>query len=146
MEKQTLSACFADMANYSRLVDTVGSEEGMEILQDAFQVVGDIIVESDGKIRKYIGDAILFTFADPHRAIAAAREISATYHRTVGTLNLRYCIGVATGEVLVGQIGHPSRLVVDVMGATVNHAARLAKEAFRTESGVVLCEETKKYL
>src|SRR4051812_27073250 len=129
MDKQVLSIGFADMTHYDRAVEMLGSEGALAVLQEGFVAAGDVIIRRGGRIRKYIGDAILFSFDDPAEAVHAAREIVAAFRRDIGPLTLGYHVAVATGEVLVGEIGHPSRRVEDVMGQTVNRAARLMKEA-----------------
>lgn len=144
MEKQNMSVGFADLTNFRLLVDTVGSEKTVEYLQEAFKVAGDKIINYGGKIHKYIGDTILFTFDDPNNAVSAAKEI-AGYIKEVGSITLRFNIGIATGEVLIVKIGHPSYLVDDILGETVNRAAILSREAGKSESGVAFCEETMKW-
>jgi adenylate cyclase len=145
MKKQNMAVGFADLTNFARLVDAVGSEKSIEFLQEAFKVAGDSIIKFGGQIRKYMGDTILFTFTDPRQAVYAAKEIASGYRREVNSLTLRYNVAVATGEVIVGKIGHPSYLVEDVMGEVVNRAAMLVKKAAKSESGVAFCNETKKY-
>jgi class 3 adenylate cyclase len=71
--------------------------------------------------------------------------VAAGFRRDIGPLTLCYHVAVATGEVLVGEIGHPSLRVVDLMGQTVNRAARLVKEAHKSPTGCAFCEETQKY-
>jgi adenylate cyclase len=144
VKKQNMAVGFADLTNFAKLVDTVGSEKSIEFSQDAFKVAGDSIIKFGGQIRKYMGDTILFTFTDPRQAVCAAKEI-AGYRREVNSLTLRYNVAVATGEVFVGEIGHPSYLVEEVMGEVVNRAAMLVKKAAKSESGVAFCDETKKY-
>jgi class 3 adenylate cyclase len=143
MDTQILSVGFADLSHYDRAVTQLGSAAALALLDEAFRAAGDAILRRGGQLRKYIGDAILFTFADPSQAVQAAHEI-AGFRRAAGPLTLRYHVGVATGEVLVGEIGHPARRVEDVMGVTVNLAARLVKLAYRSESGVALCPETER--
>jgi len=138
VEKQNMAVGFADLSNFAKLVDAVGSEKAIEVLQDAFKVAGDSIIKFGGQIRKYMGDTILFTFTDPRQAVCAAKEIASGYRREINSLTLRFHVAVATGDVLVGNIGHPSYLVEDVIGEVVNRAAMLVKEAAKSESGVAL--------
>jgi adenylate cyclase len=143
MNKVQLSVGFADMTNFRLLVDSVGIEDTYRYLQDAFKVAGDKIIEHRGKIRKYIGDTILFTFENAKDAVSAAHEI-AGYLKEIGDITLRFNIGIATGEVIVVKIGHPAYMVEDILGKTVNKAALLSREAGKGDSGVALCEETKR--
>lgn len=134
---------FADLTNFRLLVDSVGIEDTFQYLQEAFRVVGDKIVAHGGRIQKYIGDTILFTFDDVKKGVAAANEM-AGYLKEVGDITLRFNIGIATGEVMVVKLGHPSHVVEDILGKTVNRAAILSREAGKGDTGVALCEETKK--
>ena len=78
------------------------------------------------------------------RAQRTASEIASGFRRELGPLLVRYRVGIATGEVLVTEIGHASFGTQGVMGETVNRAALLLREAGRSESGFVLCEETQR--
>jgi class 3 adenylate cyclase len=144
MKKQAMSVGFADVHHFMELADEVGMEEAIGILQDGLVAAGETIVNHGGEIRKYLGDAILFTVNDPREAVSAAREI-AQYRRDVGSFAVSFYVAIATGEVTVVQIGHPSHVVEDIFGDTVNRAALLLREARESEGGVALCEETQKY-
>ncbi|MBN1461253.1 MAG: adenylate/guanylate cyclase domain-containing protein [Armatimonadetes bacterium] len=144
MKKQTMSVGFADIRNFMRLADEVGTEKAIGVLQDGLVFAGDAIVSHGGEIRKYMGDALLFTFSDSREAVSAAREI-AQYRREIGAVTISYYVAIATGEVAMAQIGHPSYVVEDIFGETVNRAAILLNEARESEEGIALCQETQKY-
>jgi len=144
MEKKRLSVGFADLTHYAKLFERMSAEEAVGILQERLEAAGEVISRHGGEIQKYVGDAILFTFEEPSSAVAAARELAALPSREVEGLSLRYHAAVATGEVVCATVGHPSHRVEDLFGATVNRAAHLLGEAARNESGVALCEETRK--
>lgn len=76
LERQRLPVCFADLTHYAKLVDTLGSEGSLEVLQEFYCAAGDVIAQRSGRIRKYISDAILFTFENPRNATQAAYEIA----------------------------------------------------------------------
>lgn len=145
MKMRRIAVGFADLANYARLIETVGIAEAIGYLQDAFQSTGDAILKHGGKIHKYVGDAVLFYFDDPRAAAAAATEIAERFRRNAGDLSLRCAVAVAYGEVAFCRIGHPSLLSDDIMGEPVNRAAGLLKEAAASSSGIAFCEEMKRY-
>lgn len=145
MERQFLAIGFADLTDYSKLVETVGLDESIDVLQAALRKAGDIVVKHGAKIRKYIGDTILFTHEDPRAAVIVAQEIASSIVRKDHRFNLRFTVAVATGEVMVGKIGHPSFMVEDVMGRAVIRAALMRKNAARSPDGYELCPKTKEY-
>src|SRR5437764_1378880 len=88
MQKRIMSIGFADLTHYARVVEMLGSEQAVVLLQEAFLAAGDVILKYGGQIRKYIGDAILFSFDDPRQATRAAHEIAACFRRDVGPLTM----------------------------------------------------------
>lgn len=145
MKKMQMTVGFADLTNFRLLVDSVGIDDTFTFLQEAFKVAGDKIIAHGGSIRKYIGDTILFTFENAREGVAAANEM-AGYLKEVGDITLRFNIGIATGDVILVKIGHPSYLVEDILGKTVNKAAILSREAGKGDTGVALCERTEELL
>lgn len=100
----------------------------------------EVISAHGGTVDKFIGDAVMAVFGSPvgrgpaleaRQALQCAQAMAATLGclneawRTEGLTPLRSGIGLASGEVLVGQIGSPQRLDFTVIGDTVNLASRL---------------------
>lgn len=100
----------------------------------------DVITAHGGTVDKFIGDAVMAVFGSPvgrgpaveaRQALRCALEMAAALERlndawrVEGLTPLRSGIGIASGEVLVGQIGSPRRLDFTVIGDTVNLASRL---------------------
>lgn len=141
MQTQRLSVGVADLNQFEALIARVGVERSIALLDEAVNTLGEIVLRQGGQIRKYIGDALLFTFSSPERAARAAREMAA-YRREVEGQTLRFCVSVATGEVLVGAFGHPALRMDDVFGETVNRAFHLLKTARSSEDGLALDDET----
>jgi adenylate cyclase len=141
MQTQRLSVGVADLNQFEALLARLGAERSIALLDEAVNALGEIIVGQGGQIRKYIGDALLFTFASSAHAVRAARQMAA-YRRDADGQNLRFYVSVATGEVLVGAFGHPALRSEDVFGETVNRAFRLLDAARNSEDGVALDDET----
>ena len=114
----------------------------------------EVIASHGGTVDKFIGDAVLAVFGSPVgrglelEAAAALRcalamrnaleELNRQW-RQEGVAELNSGIGLASGEVMVGQIGSPRRLEFTVIGETVNLAARL--ESLTRSLGMsVLCD------
>ena len=112
MNRQKMTVCFSDITNFSRIMENYDDEKAVELLQDIFSDIGDIIEKNDGLIRKYIGDAMLFTFTDAQNAVKAVKEI-AKVRKVVDEMEVETHVTAATGEVLVTEIGHKSRKIED---------------------------------
>src|SRR6185436_19620162 len=125
---QRLTIAFADMHQFMALIRAAGWEPAIAATQTAMEAIGDIVVQHGGQLRKYMGDAVLMSFADPKSAVQAARAI-AQYRLTVNNIEVRFSVGVATGEVLVTPFGHASNRIEDVFGDTVIRAMELIKVA-----------------
>jgi len=144
MGRMPFSVGFADLAGFGAATRALGDEAAVTLLDEAFAAAGEAITARGRRIRKYVGDSILFTFIHPQSAAAAAAEIAASFRREVADTVVRFRVSVATGEVVVAIVGHPSWRVEDVFGETVNRAAWLLDEAARSPSGVALDDETRR--
>jgi len=97
----------------------------------------DIVASEHGIIDKFIGDAVVAFWGPPitqdHalRACRAALKMVAVTRsladecKALGCEPFHLRIGIATGEVLVGNIGSPSKFNYTVMGDTANLGSRL---------------------
>ncbi len=146
IQSRTLAVGFADLESYHKYVMAKGGEAAIQLLSETFRLAGDIILAHSGRIIKYIGDGILFVLSDPAQSEVVARSITECFFREFEEGTLRFCAAIATGEVTLARIGHPSFQVDDIFGPTVNRAARLLKEISKNTDGTryLLCEETQK--
>ena len=138
METRTLSVGFADLVGFASTAAGMSNEDVVRYLQGAYDAAGEAVVSRGGSIVKYIGDGVVFTCESPTAAVEAARELAAH-----GSLPFR--VAVATGSVVVAEVGHESMRGIDVFGETVNRAARLLADARASEDGIALCERTREH-
>jgi adenylate cyclase len=154
---QEVSVLFADIRGFTGISEKMPPEKVVEILNDYFTRVTDVIFDNEGTLDKYLGDGIMAVFGAPisrkedaRNAVRAAIEIQ----RLVVQLNrdaaerewpeLKIGIGINTGMVVAGNIGSPSRLDYTVIGDAVNAAARLMAAARAGE--ILISESTAKKL
>ena len=109
---------FADIVGYTSLSRRIALRD-LENLLEAFEErTHEVVTRAGGHVIKTLGDAVMFTFADPGDAAEAALAIHALSDSDpIPPLR----VGLARGEVL-------SRLG-DVYGEPVNIAARLCGSA-----------------
>ncbi len=144
------SVLFCDLVGFTSLTETIGPSGIVEVLNDWFSHMTEILEQRGGTVIQFQGDAIFATFnvpvADPEharQAVRAALEMrEATRQLSAGGRTLECRIGIATGTVTAGAVGASGRLSYTVYGDAVNLAARL--EALNREHGtaVLLSGET----
>ena len=124
----------------------------VELLNEYFSEMTDIIFDSGGTLDKYLGDGIMAVYGAPIpkpddalRATKTAMEMQ----RALAALNrdwesrgqqpLRMGVGVNTGPVTAGNIGSAKRMDYTVIGDAVNLASRLCSNA---AGGQILVSES----
>lgn len=146
-EGRVITALFVDLDGFTAFTERHSPEEVVAELNRFFAVVIRVVHAAGGWVNTFEGDAALCIFGAPHdqpdhaeRALRAATGLPAAVARLPGTP--RVGIGVASGLVVVGNIGTPERYEYTVIGDAVNVAARLAELAKRPFHGVLASEET----
>jgi len=132
----TATMLFADIRGFTELSERLMPEEVVEMLNRYLAPAVDVVLSNLGLLDKYYGDGIMAVFGAPrpavddaNRAVLAARQIL----EQVQLLNaqpgvnwpLSVSIGLATGDVVAGNIGSERRLEYTVVGSAVNLAQRL---------------------
>ena len=141
---------FCDLVGFTSLTERLGPTGIVDVLNDWFSRMTEIIERRGGTVIQFQGDAILATFnvpvADPEharQAVRAALEMRAETRRlSAAGRGLGCRIGIGTGAVVAGAVGASGRLSYTVYGDAVNLAARL--ESLNREHGtaILLCGET----
>jgi adenylate cyclase len=132
-EVRELTIYFSDLAGFTSLSETRAPDELVHFLSEYFDDMSTIIMREQGTVDKYMGDGIMAFWGAPidvkdHAARACAAALRC--QRRVRELSARGVplgtrIGLATGKVLVGNIGSTERINYTVMGDTANLASRL---------------------
>ncbi len=153
-ERRSLTVMFCDLVGSTRLSSRLDVEDYRQIIGTYQRACADVIAGHDGYLAKYMGDGLLVYFGypvahddDARRAVHAARAIVAAMPAldvpTDEPLAVR--IGIATGEVVVGDVvGHGAAEERTVLGATPNLAARL--QAIAGENDIVVSDTTRQLL
>lgn len=138
-ESQHLTVLFADVRGFTTMAEKLTPREAVEILNDFFTRMTDIIFEHEGTLDKYLGDGIMALFGAPlalHNDAEAAVRAAAGMQRSLEELNahssrppLQIGIGIHTGEAIVGYLGTERLMGYTAIGDTVNVASRLTSQA-----------------
>ncbi|HTG96218.1 MAG TPA: adenylate/guanylate cyclase domain-containing protein [Burkholderiales bacterium] len=125
---------FCDLRDSTPLADSMSRREFLALLNDYFECVLGPVLEQQGQVLRFIGDAALAIFPVGERpAEACAKALAAAREAIVrmGKLNqarsrpLRFGIGLHLGELTYGNIGTPTRIEFTVIGAAANETARI---------------------
>jgi adenylate cyclase len=120
--------CFLDIAGYTRLTQERGDDAAAELASTVRRLVQRSSVQRGGRPIKWLGDGVMFFFADPGAGVDAALEMV----DGLASAGLPPAhVGVHAGPVLF-QEG-------DYFGQTVNLTARIADYA---RPGEVLVSQT----
>jgi adenylate cyclase len=145
---QTVTILFSDVRNFTGLSEALGARETVSLLNEHFADMVNVVSTHGGVLDKYIGDAIMALFGVPFEKPQDADSALAVANgmlMALAALNARRAarqqvaidigVGIATGEVVVGNIGSPSRMEYTVIGDSVNLASRLesANKFYKTK-------------
>lgn len=141
--KLTDIAClFVDIRGFTTMSEMLEPPKVVEILNRYLTLTSSCILNNEGTLDKFVGDATMAIFNAPlpqedyiYRAVKTAwdmvegskelsRELQEKYGRTVS-----FGVGVHCGKAVVGNIGAEIRMDYTAIGDTVNTAARLESNA-----------------
>jgi class 3 adenylate cyclase len=154
-QRQTMTIMFTDMAGFTKIGEQLSPTGLVKLTNRYFTIMTECIQAEQGIIDKFIGDAIMAYWGPPfvkeeEQAAAACRaalrqkEALIKFRKELPELlglrknlpEIDIRIGIATGEVVVGNIGSDTARSYTVMGDVVNLASRL--ETANTQYGSVI--------
>ncbi|BBZ40778.1 adenylate/guanylate cyclase domain-containing protein [Mycobacterium conspicuum] len=133
-EERHVAVVFIDLVGSTQLVTSQPPADVVKFLNRFFAIVVEEVDGHCGLVNKFEGDASLAIFGAPNRlqrpedeALAAARTIA---DRLADEMpDCQAGIGVASGQVVAGNVGAKERFEYTVIGEPVNEAARLCELA-----------------
>jgi adenylate cyclase len=151
-KRQVVTILFADIRGFTSFSETRMPENLVEILNRHLSLAAQAVLEQEGTLDKFMGDAVMAFFNAPlpqpdHtlRAVQAAlamQEAIAAYHREVGGLSrgrLSFGVGINVGEAVVGNVGTAELMNYTAIGDSVNLAKGLQENA---EAGQILLSQS----
>lgn len=151
-ENQLATILFADIRGFTRMSEKMEPQEVVELLNEYFTLMTDLIFDNGGTLDKYLGDGIMALFGAPLakpddtvRAVKTAIEMQRALEKlnrtwaTQGRRSWAMGLGVNTGQVTAGNIGSAKRMDYTVIGDAVNLSSRLCANA---AGGQILISES----
>jgi len=150
-EKRNVAVLFVDIRGFTPMSENLAPEEVVSILNEYLALTTSSVLDNEGTLDKFIGDATMAVFNAPfdledyaYKAILTALAIRNGSEKLAERLQekfgktISYGIGVNMGDAVVGNIGCEFRMDYTAIGDTVNTAARLES---RAEAGEILISE-----
>jgi adenylate cyclase len=135
-ERRHLSILFSDIMNFTSRAERSEPEELVALLNTYMTVMTNLVLESHGVVDKLMGDGLMAFWGAPNEVanpagaaidcgLAMLAELDALRRRDSRFADLDIGIGIATGDVIVGNFGGERTFDYSVIGDTVNLASRL---------------------
>lgn len=129
-----MNILFLDIRSFTLLSENLTPVENFDFINSLLAIIEPPIIENQGFIDKYIGDAIMaLFFSSADSSIKAAIKILKLledYNKTRDEQNAKRVdlgISINNGQVILGTIGYHDRMDCTVISNAVNTAAKLEK-------------------
>ncbi|MDR2149702.1 MAG: HAMP domain-containing protein [Spirochaetaceae bacterium] len=129
---------FSDIRSFTTISERMAPDDLVNSLNRYFSTMVNIIMDRNGIVDKYIGDAIMAIFGAPTShdndalsSVLSGLEMMAALddfnqiQLSLGAPEFKIGIGINYGIVTVGNIGCPKKMNYTVIGDAVNLASRL---------------------
>ncbi|MEA2063900.1 MAG: adenylate/guanylate cyclase domain-containing protein [Gemmatimonadota bacterium] len=137
-----VTVLFADIRGFTSLSEQRTPGEVVEILNNFFDLMIDVVFNHNGTVDKIVGDEIMVLFGAPfsfgddtRRAVSCALSMLEALRsfnnrrRARGEVAIEVGIGINRGPVVSGNIGSTRQMSYTVIGDAVNLASRLVDHA-----------------
>jgi class 3 adenylate cyclase len=136
-ERRQLTVMFCDLVGSTALSAAIDPEDYRELISNYQAATSQAVRAYGGFVAKYMGDGLLVYFGypvaqenDAERAARAGLDVIDAVRSIKSDAELAVRVGVATGQVVVGDIiGEGASQEAAVLGETPNLAARLQEIA-----------------
>ena len=130
--QKEMSVLFSDIRDFTTLSESMTPEDNFKFINAYLRRMEPALIENQGFIDKYIGDAIMALFSgsadDALKAGVAMLQQLANYNRhraNSGYAPIKIGIGINTGSLMLGTVGGKNRMDGTAISDAVNLAARL---------------------
>ncbi len=156
-DRKEVSVLFSDIRGYTNLTERLSAEEVVELLNQYFECMVDVVFSYKGTLDKYIGDAIMAVFGSPlplddHQWMALQTAVEMRHRLTAFNSDrltknqapIRIGIGVNSDVVISGNIGSSRRMEFTAIGDGVNLSSRLESASKQYGTDIIISENTYK--
>lgn len=144
---RNLAILFCDIRDFTQLTEVLNPYEKQAFLNQYFTMMTHPIVKNGGEVDKIMGDCVMGLFTDGASAVQASIDMRLQlqdFNQKMyiqGQPKIRNGIGIAKGEVMLGNFGSYEKLDRTVIGEAVNIASRLESKTKMYNLEVVVTED-----
>ncbi len=148
-----VTTLFSDISGFTSMSSRMRPTEVVDMLNEYFPIMADIVFEQEGTLEKYIGDALMAIWGAPFghpddadralwTAVRMQQELVALNmrRRARGQEEIQIHIGLNTGMVAAGNIGSNRFLQYATIGDTTNVASRVCSAS--KEGEILITQST----
>ena len=158
-ERRKLTLMFTDLRGFTTISELLSPERVTSLLNRYFTDMTDIVLEREGTVCAFIGDAIMAFWGAPlddddqaYRAVATAiamqmamDALRADFARE-GLPAIYMRIGIHSGSAVVGNLGSTKRFDYTAIGDDVNLASRLEGTNKLYGTGILVSNDTARQI
>ena len=152
--EEEIVVMFVDLRGFTAISEKLLPYDTVYLLNQYFKIAGEAIVQSGGRIDKFIGDGIMALFTDgvgveenSKNALLAAgklaeglKELSSDTTSDFGS-DLKFGIGIHAGTSVVGAMGYGENITDTAIGDCVNVASRLEQLTKEEECQLIITSD-----
>ena len=152
--EEEIVVMFVDLRGFTAISEKLLPYDTVYLLNQYFKIAGEAIVQSGGRIDKFIGDGIMALFTDDvgveensKNALLAAgklaeglKELSSDTTSDFGS-DLKFGVGIHAGTSVVGAMGYGENITDTAIGDCVNVASRLEQLTKEEECQLIITSD-----
>lgn len=152
--RKELSILFSDIRGFTTISENKSPEEVVSLLNEYFTAMVEIVLNNNGTLDKFIGDAIMAFWNAPldtedHAFLAVktafnmqeeVKKLKIKWNMANEDFNIG--VGINTSEVIVGNVGSEKIKDYTIIGDGVNIASRLESLNKEYKTGIIISEYT----
>jgi len=159
-KEKEVTIYFSDIRGFTTISETLKDpKKVINMLNEFFTPMSNIIIKYEGTIDKFIGDAIMAYWNAPQdvkehsdKAVSCAieqihllKKLNKKIYQEFN-ININIGIGINTGKATIGEMGSTGRADYTIIGDNVNLASRLEGLNKFYKTHIIISEFTKKQL
>lgn len=156
-DRVEITILFSDIRGFTSVSAVTDVKIMEQVINQHFDAMTDVILKHEGTLDKFLGDGIMAFFNAPERqqehasiavktalAMQKAHQELMSQWEAQGLPEMPIGIGIATGEVIVGNFGSQAHAEYSAIGSRVNLAARFCGDAEGDQ--ILIDKQTYEYI